>query len=383
MKISPRVAQVCAVALLLAACAPGGGQATAVPTVNVPVIVATATATALPTSAGENTPWSHLGITGRLMYSLGIQGIHVLDLATAQEKTIFTLPDQAWLTAASISADANVIVLAYAPPPGEGAVQLGYTSIYELPGECLTRATSCTPDDLTLLVDRTDPHEAYFSPIWSPDGRYVYFAHFTPSSADSASPFAYTLERLPMTGGAATGPLEVVLKDALWPALSADGSQMVYVYSDPKDYTNHLFIASADGTNVRELTDPGNFDAVDAPLFTLDGQTVIFSAVGDGPAVARPNSPLAWLDRLTGVKVAEAGPLAHNVPSDWWSIPAAGGTPTRLSNIYDTGMFGDLSPDGQYMAYISASGLYALAVTGGEPEKLLAVSGFGTLEWIP
>ncbi len=382
MKNSLRVGLWWALAAAVAACS-GSGQATAVPTVDVPVIVATATATAPPTSATADTPWAALGISGRLMYSLGIQGIHLLDLATAEEKTIFTLPDKAWLTAASISADANVIVLAFAPPPAEGAAQLGYTALYELPGDCLTRAVSCTPDDLNVLVERADPHEAFFSPIWSPDGRYIYFAHFTPSAEGSATPFAYTLERLPMTGGAATGPREVVLKDALWPALSADGKQLVYVYSDPNDYSNHLFIASADGTNVRELTDSSAFQAVDAPLFSLDGQTVIFSAVGGGPAAAALNSPLAWLDLLTGATAAEASSPAHNVPSDWWTVPAAGGTPARLSDVFDTGMFGDLAPDGKYMAYISASGLYALATTGGTPEKLLAVSGFGTLEWIP
>ena len=374
-----------AAAFTLAACSAGGGKTAAVPTVEVPIIVATATATALPVSV--DTPWADLGLKGHLLYSLGVQGIHYLDLATAQERVIFTLPENAWLTAASVAADGSSIVLAYAPPPGEGEVQLGYTAIYALPGDCLTRAITCTPDDLTVLVARTDPHEAYFSPIWSPDGQYIYFAHFTPSSTDNTAPFAYTLERLPMADSAATGPAEVILKDALWPSISADGGELVYVYSDPKDYTNSLFVANADGSKAHPLTDPKDFDAVDAPLFTLDGKTVIFSAVGDGPAAAGPGAALAWLDRLTGVSLAQAsppaGPLAHNVPSDWWSISVDGGAPARLSNIYDTGMFGDLSPDGQYMAYISASGLYALPVAGGDPQKLLDVSGFGTLEWVP
>ena len=374
--------------LLLAACT-GSGAATSVPTADVPIIAATATATALP--VGVDTPWKDLGLSGHLLYSLGVQGLHYLDLATAEERVIFTLPEDAWLTAVSAAADGSSLALAYAPPPADGGAQLGYTGIYELPGECLTRPMPCTADDLTVLVDRTDPHEAYFSPLWSPDGAYLFFAHFTPSDAGSASPFAYTLERLPMAGGAAAGPAEAILKDGLWPALNTDGSQMVYVYSDPNDYTNSLHVAAADGTNVRPLTSPKDFTAVDAPLFTLDGQTVIFSAVGEGPAAAALRSPFAWLDALTGATAAEAAPppappawpLAHNVPSDWWSMPVAGGTPTRLSNQFDTGMFGDLAPDGKYMAYISASGLWALPVTGGDPQKLLDVSGYGTLEWLP
>ncbi|MCC7358410.1 MAG: PD40 domain-containing protein [Anaerolineales bacterium] len=394
MKRQHVVGQVLGLAgLLLAAC--GGGATTAAPTVEVPIIAATATATALP--VGADTPWKNLGLGGHLLFSLGEQGIHYLDLATAEARVIFALPEGAWLTAVSASAGGQSLALAYAPPPAEGEVQLGYTAIYELPGECLTRGTPCTPDDLTPLVERVDPHEAYFSPLWAPDGQYLYFAHFTPSDNAGGSSFTYTMERLPMAadpnGGAAsaTGAAEVILNDGLWPALSADGTQLVYVYSDPRDYTNSLNLAAADGADVRQLTAPKDFTAVDAPLFTLDGQTVIFSAVGEGPAAAVLSRPFAWLDALTGATAAEAAPPpappalppAHSVPSDWWSIPVGGGSPRRLSNRLDTGMFGDLAPDGRYMAYISASGLYVLPVTGGEPVKLLDVSGSGSLEWLP
>jgi Tol biopolymer transport system component len=114
--------------------------------------------------------------------------------------------------------------------------------------------------------------------------------------------------------------------------------------------------------------------AVDSPLFSPDGSAIIFSAVGEGP---QPS--LSWLDQLSGVQVASA----HNVPSDWWWVPVTGGTPERLTKIYDTGLYGDFSPDGRYIAYLSVSGLYLMTPDGKEITPLLSLQVIGSLEWIP
>jgi Tol biopolymer transport system component len=330
-----------------------------------------------------------LGLTGRLVVTLGNQGIQEVDLGTGEVRLAFLPPDEGWMTAADRSPDGRWLALAYAPPPADGEVQLGYTSIYLLPGDCASRPQACTAEDLTLAVERADPHEAYFSPLWAPDGASLYFAHFTPSDSETSAAFMYTLERVPMADGDATGAPEVVLEDGLWPAISPDGTQMVYVYSDPDDYTNHLRLVSISDSEQRELIGPDSFDALDAPFFSLDGSQVFFSAVGDGPAVSA-SAPVArlprWLEWLMGAREAqaagEARPAAHNVPSDWWVMPASGGTPTRLTQVYDTGMFGDISPAGEYIAYISASGLYVMRTDGSDLQRLLDLSGFGTLEWV-
>jgi len=363
--------------LLLAACAGGQGETPAA-TVEVPIISATPS----PAGGTAGTPaWAELGLTGRLVYSLGAQGVHQVDLATGEQRVLFTVPKDAWLTAASVSAGDQRLALAYAPPPPAGSVQLGYTGVYLLPSDCPERVGGCTAADLTPVVERAEPSEAYFSPLWSADGQALYFAHFTPSEGTSGSSFKYTLERISIDAAGPAGPREHLADDALWPTLSPDGTQIAYVYSDPADYSNSLFVSGADGSNPVQLTTPQMFEAVDAPTFSEDGTQVIFSAVGQGPSSSRA-APLAWLDWLTGARTAEASPLAHNVPSDWWEIPAAGGAPQRLTEIYDTGMYGDLSPDGRHLAYVSASGLYVINRDGSNRELLLPVSGFGTLEWM-
>jgi hypothetical protein len=352
-----------------------------VPTAEVPIISPT-TSAPIPTAAASHAPaWTGLGLTGRLVFSLGNQGIQQLDLATGELRQLFTVPQDGWLTAASLSPADRGLALAYAPPPEAGAVQLGYTGIYLLPAGCAARATGCAAEDLMPLVERQDPFEAYFSPVWSPSGQTLYVAHFTPSRSDTNTSFKYTLERLAMTGGTPAGALEKVLDDALWPAVSPDGARIAYVYSDPDDFSNHLYVAGADGSHPVALTTSQMFEAVDAPMFSDDGSRIIFSAVGEGPT-ARGLPRHAWIAWLTGAGAAAAAPLAHNVPSDWWEIPAAGGQPSRLTRIYEVGLFGDLSPDGRHLAYLSSSGLYVMGRDGSNVQRLLSVVGYGTLEWV-
>jgi Tol biopolymer transport system component len=368
--------------LLVAGCAITLNEGTPAPTVVVPSVAPPGLASATPgAAAGTPAPkWSALGLKGRLLYSLGAQGVEQLDLSNGKVSTVFKPPQDGWLTAASVSPDGKQIALAYGPPPAVGQPQLGYTSLYLLPGDCAKRANGCTADDLKLLLDRTNPHEAYFSPLWAPDGTTLFFAHFTPSDSGSNSPFKYTLQSMTMPGGTP----QVILQDALWPNVSADGAHIAYVYSDPKDYTNHLLIAEPDGKNARDLLGPKAFAAVDAPFFTPDGKLLVFSAVGEGPAAGTPTPApaLSWLDELTGAQIASAAPEPHNVPSDWWEIDLSGGQLKRLTKQYDTSMFGAFSPDGLHIAYLSASGLWVMGPEGGKPQRILNTTGYGTLDWI-
>jgi Tol biopolymer transport system component len=371
-------------ALLLTACSSGLSNATPEPTVFVPIIgggEATSPANGTDVPATELAPagWVNLGLAGRLQYTLGKDGIRQLDLATGETRDVFVPVANTWLTSAATSPDGSQLAVAYAPPPPTGVAQLGYTGIYVLPGDCAERDGACTVDDLEGLVTQVNPHEAYFSPTWSADGQTLYFAHFTPSQGDSNTPFKYTLERKSLPDGQP----EILVENAIWPALSADGSQIAYVWFDPEDYSNDLFIASADGSNQRVLVDPTLFEAVDAPFFSADSEYVIFSAVGDGTG-APPATPASagWLDRLLGARTAYAAPEAHNVPSDWWRVPVAGGAPERLSQIFDTGLYGDAGPNDEWFTFISASGLYVMPPDGGDVTRLARVAGGGTVEWL-
>ena len=81
-----------------------------------------------------------------------------------------------------------------------------------------------------------------------------------------------------------------------------------------------------------------------------------------------------------GIRIAKA----HNVPSDWWSVPVTGGAPARLTQIQTINLFGSLSPDKTHMASVSGEGLFVMALDGSNLTRLLSDPGVsGTVNWIP
>jgi Tol biopolymer transport system component len=175
------------------------------------------------------------------------------------------------------------------------------------------------------------------------------------------------------------GELEKIAEKAYWPRVSPDSSRITYVTVDLFEPGNKLFLANADGSNPQEvvITGPHIPDIKDAPLFSADGQSLIFSA--DVPTQAyQPN----WFDRLMGVRVAQAH---SNIPSDWWAVSVDGGETTRLTNIQSRGLFGSLSPDNRYLVSYSLDGIFVMKTDGTQLTQLVPnpQSVPGTVTWIP
>jgi Tol biopolymer transport system component len=316
------------------------------------------------------TPASSTALTGRLLYTLTQQGVWQLDLATGNSTQLFKTQSQdSWAASVAASPDGGTVIIAYAPPPGEGEIQFGYTDLYRLP------TGGATPQP---YLERPDPRESLFTPTWSADGRYLYYSRLRRIVAAGSQPgqfdIRYDIERVAHPAGQP----ETVVINAFWPRLSEDGERMVYVSVDPATFANGLWVAEADGGNALQLLTPEQFIAVDSPLFSPDGQYVLFSAVSAGGASTPPARAL--FDWLTGVRVAEA----HNVPSDWWRIPVGGGPAEKLTSIFDVGLYGDFSPDGQHMAFISAGGISVMRPDGSDLRTILPLTNAsGSLEWLP
>lgn len=329
-------------------------------------------ATRAPTPTSTGPAWATLNLSGSFVYTQGAQGVLKLDLVTGESTSLLPPADKTWLSAATVSPDGKTIVIAYAPPPTGDEVQLGYTGLYEIPMD----GTATAPKP---LLERVDPQESYFTPAFTPDGRYLYFAHFVPIRSSSGNTFKYSVERIEYPDGEP----EVIVEDAIWPRPSPDGVKLAYLKFDTQTYSQELTLSDLDGQNAEPVLPPGEFPSVDAQFFSPDGKTIVFNAVGQGKSPA-----LSWLDRLMGVQVAEA----HNVPSDWWSISLGETHPARLTELYDTGMYGDFSPDGKHIGFISASGLYVMPAPGPQAQvnpdgsqvtPLLPIDTLGTLEWAP
>ncbi len=312
---------------------------------------------------GTSLPWASSKLSGHLIFIEIPRQIVELDLASGQKTTLYTAPNNAFVSAAQVSPDGKSIVMAYAPPEDPASQSIN-TDLYVMPAD-----GSAAPQ---VLLKRATPPEDFFDPVWSADGRFVYYSHLIPdpNGGRKYTNFKYDLERVAYPGGQP----QKLIDNAFWPRLSPDGSKLAYVSFVASTNSNDLYIAQPDGSQAKLVMPAGAFSAVDAPLFSPDGKTLLFSAVGE------PQLPgLSWLDQLTGVQIAEA----HNVPSDWWSVSSDGGKPARLTQINGTGMYADFAPDGQHVAFASITGLFVMQPDGSNLIQVINEGIGGAVSWTP
>jgi Tol biopolymer transport system component len=317
--------------------------------------------------------WASLNLTGRLVYVSGSQqvdrmtmSVQQLDLKTGQVTSIFQAPDNAWIYSLDVSPDARQLVMTYSPASSGNAS--GNPSIYIMPFD-----GSAPPQPLFTPSSKDDE---YFQPQWSADGAYIYFNRVdrttpTPQGQLYSTPELYRMSY-------PDGRPEKIAGQAFWARESWDAQQLVYVSVDPLEGTNKLFIAKPDGTNAQQVVMSGKPIPlyIDAPLFSPDGQAILFSAVS--PAQA---STPTWLENLLGISIASA----HTIPSDWWSVPVHGGPATQITRLQTTGLFASISPDKRYVASNSTSGIFVMQPDGTGLTSLVNDSGgmSSTISWLP
>jgi Tol biopolymer transport system component len=314
--------------------------------------------------------WAGLNLSGKLIYlsssmenNASIASIERLDLSTGTVTTIFSAPPGGWIYYATISPDAKQLIMSYQPAPGANSA--ANRMLYSIPLGIVAPPqplfTPPTPDDHYTQVE------------WSPDGKYIYYVHY--NHTESGGQFYETYEIFRM--GYPDGKPEKILDRAFWPRISSDSSKLVYVTLDPASGLNELFTANADGSNPQKINFSGSWipDIIDAPIFSPDNQTVLFSAPGPSQSY-QPN----WLETVMGIQVAKA----HSIPSDWWSVPVTGGLPTRLTNLQTINLFASLLPDHKHIASVGGDGLFVMELNGSNLTGLLSDSGVhGTVSWIP
>lgn len=308
-------------------------------------------------------PSASIGLSGSLIFielDQGDQFLSSLNLENGNVTRLFTAPANGWIAQMDVAPDHTQVMLAYAPAPPEGQIQFGYTNLF-----LSVLDQTAVPRE---AIARAQENEVLFNPVWSPDGRFVYYSHVTPDPENPAL-FTNRLERLELT----TGQTSSVVDDAIWPRLSADGSLLAYIHIDPASQANSLYISQPNGQDARLLVDEERFQVVDVPMFAPDGQHLYFSAAE--PAT----TAVQWWERLLGIQVA----TAHTIPSDWFRVPIAGGEPERLTDINAVNLYGDFSPDGQYIGFSSLGGLYVMRPDGSELQQVSDVSGTTALSWIP
>jgi Tol biopolymer transport system component len=317
--------------------------------------------------------WAPLNLSARLVYIIGTLvdnvpslQIQILNLVTGEVTTIFDVPEDSRLYYITVSPDNTQLLMSYSPSPGGKRVAQG---IYIMPLD-----GSRPP---RLLFTPPTKEDDYTEVEWSPDGKYIYFTHVNfdiPLEPGQVYPL-YEIYRMAFPDGQP----EKIVEKAYWPRLSSDSASLVYVSVDLFSLQNKLYVANADGRNAREvvLTSPLPPDFKDAPIFSADGQSIIFSA----PVSAQSYQP-NWVDKLMGVRIAKAH---SNLTSDWWSVPVSGGSITQLTNIQSSNLFASFAPDNKHIASHSSDGIFVMNPDGSEVTMLIpnpqAVPG--TIRWIP
>lgn len=322
----------------------------------VSVSLVAGTQNAIGTAALAKIPvtWAHLNLSGKLVYIAAANttakaAVQSLDLETGDLTTIFQVPQSGWVDAAAVAPDQQTLILLYSPPIE--AVNGGQQSLY--------RMSSDSSEPPQFLVTPKNDQDLYFQPTWSPDGKYIYFAHVYYQSA-----VIYDIMRMAYPDGKyiyyvhfnyqdqpvqqdypvyeifrmayPNGSPEKVADQAFWPRSSPDSSRLAYISMDPASGANKLFLANANGSNAQEVVRSGPWtpDVIDAPIFSPDGQSILFSTVSPTQSY-QPN----WFEKLLGVQVARA----HTIPSDWWSVPLTGGVVTQLTDLQVPGLFASIA----------------------------------------
>ena len=300
---------------------------------------------------------------GQLFYVVltpGSQELVQHDVDSDTATTLFTVPENGWLANMDVSHDGRQIVMAYAPPPADNGIQFGYSNLYVLLADGQSEPRE--------LIPRENPEEILFNPTWSPLSDMIYYSHVTPTDPDTFE-FALTLERVNFL----TGDVEVLVEDGIWPRVSHDNQYLAYIHSNPDTLANALMLMDLDTMEVTELVPETAFQAMDAPLFSPDGETIYFSAA-DNVDASR-----SWWEIALGVETA----VAHTLPSDWWKVSINNPTPERLTSLDEVGLYGDFSLDGQTVAFAAQGGLYRMNPDGTDVEKWVEETLTDSLAWRP
>jgi Tol biopolymer transport system component len=301
-----------------------------------------------------------LGLSGRVLYAQGPEGLWQIDMMSGEIEQLWRPPEGGQLSGVAVSPDGQDLALSYAPPRGDSPFLR--SDLYLAAGD---------GSDPSPLLEHQGLYETFDYPTWSPDGQWIYLTRndVVIDDRQTVSAIVVDIVRVPAGGGAP----ERVIENGEQPSFSADGSRLAFLRFNLETYTRGLWIANGDGTDAREIVSDTTFLDLLSPRLSPDGETIAFAA--SGPPIGPPPTSRSLWEWLFGVEVA----YAHGLPADFWTVPSAGGQPVQLTQWSTDGTVIDWSPDGDRLALMHLGGLFV--TTDGEPLFLTSTPNHGGMDW--
>jgi Tol biopolymer transport system component len=281
-------------------------------------------------------------------------GLVLYDLATRSQTTLVSAPPGQLVTSASWSPDGSSVAYGFFHrPAGDPA---SASEIYLVPA---------AGGEARPLAQRDRPGAVLDSPVWSPDGRFVYFTYFGQISGRAVQ----RVERIDVAGG----DRQVIVEDAYSPSISPDGQSLLFLRDDRAG--TGLWLLSLSGGEPRSVLDPTRYPGLAVPRFSPDGTRFVVAIIHTSTAASKPPPLFAWLAPPTA--------YAHGIPWDLWTFDLQGEDVRRLTDFAIDDPSPTWSPDGRFIMYWGGGGLFLLPSEGGNARRLLDHGGYGPIDWRP
>lgn len=294
------------------------------------------------------------------------------DASAGDEQWLYRAPAGSEIRQLTVARDESFLIYSYVPPPAGDARLFDRSALYRV--DLTAPEWSAQP-----LLGGDTPGEYLLEPALSPDGRYCYHVRVA-ASDDAINAYSdVTLRRLDLR----TGEVQDIIANGIWPTVSPDGRKIAFVGVQPLSQQRGLFLANVDGSKLEMLVPVGKFFDVDAPAFTPDGKHLVFAVAEEDtrvPAGQRGGlSSLLW--RLLPIGEAQAH-NDHDVASDWWRVPVAGGEPERLTEQAQIMSYGAFAGGDGTFAYATTNGIYLTDLSGEAPVAVRSEGVWMSVAWL-
>lgn len=306
-------------------------------------------------ASGTPKPASRIEATGRLLLPLNYN-LSLVSLPSRTLQTIVPSGDRGVITGARWCPDGRQFAYTHFRPRGKEPIGADIATVQ------ISDSTVSTP---TTVVERDRPGATFDSPTWTPDHRALYMSY---SAIEGDQPVE-RIEKVDIQSGA-----RVPIMNGRVPELSPDGNRLAFVRSDQSG--DSRWLASADGTNARELLRPDGITTIGPTRFSPDGKmiAIALSRPADQAHSASPRSP--WTLRSTRLA------FAHGNPWEIYLMDATGGPARRLTQLQEDEIGITWSPNGSQLAMFGLRGVH-LIDSEGRTTFAMDQSGFGGIDWAP